>query len=107
MENYQIRDVAGLVQEIVPNSVVRYAEGAGPDTRCYQVDCGKIERTVPGYQPRWTVRDGIEELYNAYISHGLDYETFVGPRFLRIKEIKRLQEQGQVDGDLRWTSVVV
>jgi nucleoside-diphosphate-sugar epimerase len=106
-ENYQIREVADLVQSIVPNSAVRYAEGASPDTRCYQVDCGKLERTIPGYQPRWTVRDGIEELYNAYISHGLDYETFTGPKFLRIKEIRRLQECGQVDSELRWTAVAV
>jgi nucleoside-diphosphate-sugar epimerase len=105
-ENYQIRQVADMVQEIVPNSVVRYAEGGCPDARCYQVDCGKLESTVPGYRPRWTVRDGIVELYNAYLSHGLDYDTFMGPGFLRLKEIKRLQECGQLDSELRWSPVV-
>src|SRR5436189_5490311 len=38
-ENFQIREVADLVEEVVPGSVVEYAEGGGPDLRCYRVDC--------------------------------------------------------------------
>ena len=43
-ENYRIRDVARIVSEVVPDSVVTYAEGGGPDQRCYRVDCSKIAR---------------------------------------------------------------
>jgi nucleoside-diphosphate-sugar epimerase len=38
-ENYRIREVAELVREVVPGSEVTFAEGAGPDLRCYRVDC--------------------------------------------------------------------
>jgi nucleoside-diphosphate-sugar epimerase len=38
-ENYRISEVGSIVEEVVPGSRVRYAEGAGPDTRCYRVDC--------------------------------------------------------------------
>jgi nucleoside-diphosphate-sugar epimerase len=34
-QNFQIRDAANLVQECVPGCSVRYADGAGPDARCY------------------------------------------------------------------------
>lgn len=101
-ENFQICEVADLVQEIVPNSDIRYAEDGGPDPRCYRVNCGKLEQTVPGYRPRWTLRDGIAQLYDAYLAYGLDYERFTGPHFLRIKSIKQFQEDGWVDQDLRW-----
>ena len=46
-ENYQIRDVASMVEEIVPGSRVKYAEGGGPDLRCYRVNCDKIAHTLP------------------------------------------------------------
>src|SRR6185503_9061078 len=34
-ENYQIRQIADMVREIVPGSRVTYAEDGGPDPRCY------------------------------------------------------------------------
>ena len=103
-ENYQIRDVAEIVQETVPGSVVRLAKQAGPDARCYQVDCSKLEQTLPEYQPCWTVRLGAEELYETYKSCGLAQEDFLGPAFLRILQIKTLQDEGRLDADLRWTT---
>src|SRR5437667_7908293 len=70
-ENYRIREVAEIVRQVVPGSVVKYAEGGGPDTRCYRVDCGKIARALPEFQPQWTVQRGVEQLYAAYRRHGL------------------------------------
>ena len=58
-ENFQIRELADLVEEIVPDSVVEYAPGGGPDLRCYRVDCSKIEQTLPGFEPQWTARRGV------------------------------------------------
>ena len=101
-ENYRIREVAQIVREVVPASVVKYAEGGGPDLRCYRVDCGKIARTLPEFKPQWTVRRGVEQLYTAYRRYGLTEEEFLGTRYLRIKRIKELQSQGQLDGSLRW-----
>jgi nucleoside-diphosphate-sugar epimerase len=49
-ENYQIRGVAAMAEEIVPGSRVKYAEGGGPDLRCYRVNCDKIARTLSEFQ---------------------------------------------------------
>ncbi|MGH7277247.1 MAG: NAD-dependent epimerase/dehydratase family protein, partial [Candidatus Rokuibacteriota bacterium] len=70
-ENYQVRDVARLVETIVPGSTVRYADGGGPDPRCYRVDCDKLARTLPEFAPQWTVRRGIEELAGGYKDSGM------------------------------------
>jgi nucleoside-diphosphate-sugar epimerase len=101
-ENYRIREVADMVREVVPGSTITYAEGGGPDPRCYRVDCSKIARTLPEFQPQWTVRRGVEQLYEAYVRHGLSAFEFMGTKYLRIKRIKQLQSEGQVDGSLRW-----
>jgi len=100
-ENYRIRDVGAIVEQVVPNSKVTYAPGASPDTRNYRVDFSKIERLVPGFRPTWTVKQGVEELLDAYRRTGLTKESFLGPRFYRIQTVKGRQAAGELDGDLR------
>lgn len=100
-ENYRIRDVGSIVEEVVPNSRVTYAPGASPDTRNYRVDFSKIERRVPGFAPKWTVRQGVEELLAAYRRTGLTRETFLGPRFYRIRTVKNRLESRELDRELR------
>jgi nucleoside-diphosphate-sugar epimerase len=102
-ENYQVRDVVGMVAAALPGTRVRYADGAGPDLRCYQVNCSKIETLIPEYKPRWTVRAGVEELRDAYMKNGTTEQDFLGPKYLRIGTIKLLQREGRLDADLRWT----
>jgi nucleoside-diphosphate-sugar epimerase len=102
-ENYRVRDLAELVRQVVPRSTVEYAEGGGPDPRCYRVDCSKIERTLPAFRPQWTVRRGMEQLHEAFERYGLTREAFLGDRYLRIKQILRLQGEGRLDSTLRWS----
>ena len=101
-ENHRIRELAGMVEEVVPNSKVTYASDASPDKRNYLVDCSKIARVLPAFQPQWTARRGIEELYEAYKEHGLTVEEFTGMRYSRIDHIKSLQIGGKISPELRW-----
>jgi nucleoside-diphosphate-sugar epimerase len=101
-DNYQIRQIADMVQEVVPGSRVDYAEDGGPDKRCYRVNFDKINRELPQYKPRWTVRSGIEELHRAYKAVDLKISDLEGSRYLRIKHVKHLQETGRLDESLRW-----
>ena len=64
-ENYQIRDLAEIVNEIVPGCRIEYAKDGGPDTRCYRVDFSKFANVFPDFKPHWTARKGAEELYEA------------------------------------------
>ena len=64
-ENYQIRDLAQIVNETVPNCTVEYAKDGSPDTRCYRVDFSKINRVLPDFKPQWTARKGAKEIYDA------------------------------------------
>jgi nucleoside-diphosphate-sugar epimerase len=101
-ENYRIRDIAEIVEEVVPGARAAFAEGGGPDKRSYQVDCSKIARVLPEFETRWTVRSGVEELYEAYARNGLTFEEFTGSRYLRIKRVQELQDAGRLDDELRW-----
>jgi nucleoside-diphosphate-sugar epimerase len=104
-ENYQIREIADIVEEVVPGCKVEYAPDAGPDKRCYRVDCNKIARVLRDFKPQWTARRGIEQLYDEYKRVGLTLEEFEGPKFKRIAHVKELIGEGRLNEDLRWKKV--
>jgi nucleoside-diphosphate-sugar epimerase len=101
-ENYQVRDLAEMVRETVPGCNVKYAANASPDNRCYRVNCDKLAATIPGAGPRWTLRDGIKQLYSAYQAYHLTSADFLGARYQRIKTIQLLQSGGRLNSELRW-----
>jgi nucleoside-diphosphate-sugar epimerase len=100
-ENYRIRDVAEIVKEVVPGCEVEYAPDASPDTRNYRVDFSKANEQLPGFNPTWTVRDGVEELYRAYTAAELTPDEWNGWKYYRLRAVKRLQDQGRIDDELR------
>jgi len=103
-ENYQMREIADIVKDVVPGSEIEYAPDAGPDKRCYRVDCNKIARVLKDFKPQWTARLGIEQLYWAYKKTGLTLEEFEGPKYKRIAHVKMLIDEQKLDRNLRWTS---
>jgi nucleoside-diphosphate-sugar epimerase len=103
-ENYQIRDVAAMVEEVVPGCSVRYLEGGGPDPRCYRVNCDKLSAHVPGFRTAWTVRRGVEELYACFARAGLTPEMFSS--YERLRHIRELMGRGEVDLTLRRAALV-
>jgi len=101
-ENYQIREIAAIVEDVVPGSKVSFADDAGPDKRCYRVDCNKIASVLHEFKPQWTARRGIEDLYNTYKKVGLELQEFEGPRLMRIAHVRELIESGRLNADLIW-----
>lgn len=100
-ENYQIREIAEIVRDVVPGSTVGFADGAAPDKRNYRVDCNYIARKLRSFKPQWTCRRGVEQLYDAYASTGLSLQEFEGEKFMRIAHIKKLIRDGELDENLR------
>ena len=100
-DNVQVRDIAEMVRDAVPGSGLSFAAGAGPDLRNYRVDFSKLTDTFPGLSLRWSVREGIEELVEAYAKHGLSYDDFTSSRFVRLRRIRELLSAGLLDDMLR------
>jgi nucleoside-diphosphate-sugar epimerase len=100
-DNVQVKDIADLVRDAVPGSTVTLAEDAGPDLRNYRVDFSKLAATFPDLNLRWRVRDGVDELAEAYAKHGLTYDDFTSARFVRLGRIRELLAEGLIDEMLR------
>jgi len=99
-ENYQIRDLALIVAETVPDCAVQLAEGASPDLRDYRVDGAKAAERL-GFTASWTARLGAAELYQAFRWTGLTLDELEGPRFQRVAQLRQLTDRGLLDDSLR------
>ena len=101
-ENYRIRDVARLVEEAVEGSRIVFSDTAFNDLRNYRVDCGKLAATLPDARPQWTVHRGIDQLVEAFGRYGLTVDELEGSRYMRIRRVLELVDEGRIDDDLRW-----
>jgi nucleoside-diphosphate-sugar epimerase len=103
-ENYRVSEIAEIVAETVPGCRVEYAADGGPDKRCYRINCDKLRRVLPSYQPEWTARKGAQELIEAYRAAGLTFEDIENGRYVRINHIQRLVKSGKLDASMRWAN---
>ena len=98
-ENYRVSELADIVHETFPACEIAYAEDAGPDPRSYRVDFSKLAKTLPDAAPKWTARDGAQELHDAFRSVGLTSSGF--DLYTRLSRLKTLV----ADGSLAMSSV--
>jgi nucleoside-diphosphate-sugar epimerase len=100
-ENYQVKDIAQFVKEIMPDCDIEYAGKGGPDPRNYRVNFDKLANAVD-FQPKWNARQGAKQLYLAYQEAALTEQQFQGRQFNRLAQLKFLLESGRLDNTLRW-----
>jgi len=100
-DNYRVRDLAQMVQAEVKGCQIHYAPGGAPDARCYRVNCDFARHRLPGYQPTWDVPRGIADLRHRLQSARFSTEDMTSHRFVRLKGIRQLQDQGILGTDLR------
>lgn len=101
-ENFQIRTIAEVVADVVPDCSVEFQGEPSADTRCYMVNCDKLSNTLPDGAPQWTLQRSAEQIYQAVVDSPVSPEEFEGPRFQRIAHIQRLISDGVLDGALRF-----
>lgn len=102
-ENFQVRTVAQMVADAVPGSEISIAEGGGADKRDYKVDFTRIATELPEFQPKFTVKTGIEQMVADFAAADLDIETLFSDRFIRLKRLDAHQSAGRLDETVRWT----
>ncbi|GAB3145639.1 NAD-dependent epimerase/dehydratase family protein [Microbispora hainanensis] len=98
--NLTVAEIAAEVVEAVPGARLVITGEAGADPRSYRVDFSRIRAALPGYEARWSVKDGAVELVDAYREHGLTKEDFER-RFTRLARLSDRREAGAVDSSLR------
>ncbi len=102
-ENYQISEIAQIVNETVPGCEIVITSEAGPDPRSYRVDFTKIDERLPTFKAAWDLRRGARQLHDNYRRHGMPAEQY-SKVFKRLPWITRMLAEGQLDDTLRWVA---
>jgi nucleoside-diphosphate-sugar epimerase len=87
-ENYRVRDIAAIVQRLVPGTGIVYTGEVGKDPRDYRVDFGRLASLLPGFRLEYTLAAGMEELLSRYRAHGFSAGDFDGDRFVRLRTLR-------------------
>src|SRR5262249_17269509 len=88
-ENYQVRDVGDIVQNLVPRARITYTGEVGNDPRNYRVRFDKLNRLLPDFRLEYSLASGLAELHRRMLQHGFSKQDFEGDRFVRLRTLKK------------------
>jgi len=100
-QNYLVRELAEIVAAVT-GCAIEIAEGSSADERSYRVDFSKLARTFPDLKLDWDAERGARELADAYQAAALTRADFEGDRYVRIRRLLSLRDEGKLDAELRW-----
>ena len=100
--NYQVRDLAEAVAELIPGVDVSINKDAPADKRSYQVDFGLYEKLAPDHQPQMTLKTAIEDLAERLELMKFNDGDFRNSQLIRLKVIAGHCEQGRLNSQLEW-----
>jgi len=101
-ENYRVRELAQIVAAEFPGCEVTVGSAVG-DNRSYRVSFDRIHRELPGFQCRYTARDGARQLRALFERIQMPAETYQFRAFTRLKQLKYLQATRQIDAEFFWS----
>ena len=100
-ENYRVRELAQIVAGEFPGCDLTVGAKSG-DNRSYRVKFDRIHAELPGYECRYTAKDGARQLRELFDRIQMSPETYQYRAFTRLKQLKYLQATNQIDADFRW-----
>lgn len=101
--NYQIKDLANAVAEIIPGVQVNINKHAQPDKRSYKVNFDLFSSLAPDYQPQYDLATVVKELKTGLDAMNFSDKLFRSSRFMRLRVLEHLKDKGLLKDDLRWT----
>mgnify|MGYP003575084708 FL=1 len=100
--NYQVKELAEVVTEIIPGTKVTLNEAAPPDKRSYRVNFDLYRSLAPNHQPIYTLRKAIEELRDGLMAMNFKDGEFRNSSLMRLKVLTELQETEAINEQLEW-----
>ena len=87
-ENYQVRDIADRVKELIPSAKITYTGEVGADPRNYRVKFDLLNKLLPDFKLQYNLSTGMEELHRKLVDHGFSSKDWTGDQFVRLRTLK-------------------
>jgi nucleoside-diphosphate-sugar epimerase len=105
--NYQVKDLAETVAEVIPGVSVSINKDAQPDKRSYRVDFGLFKKLAPNHQPQVDLTSSIKDLKTGLETIGFDDGDFRNSSLMRLKVLTHLIDRGILNTNLQWTNSAI
>lgn len=105
--NYQVRDLAKAVAEIVPGTRVSINTEAPPDNRSYQVDFSLFRELAPRHVPQVDLAASIAALCEGLTEIGFADTDFRNSQFMRLQVLEEHIKDRRLNTSLGWVPAIV
>jgi nucleoside-diphosphate-sugar epimerase len=103
--NYQVRDLAKAVAEVVPDVNISINKDAMPDKRSYRVNFDRFKRLAPDHQPEVDLITSIKELKDGLEEMEFNDADFRDSQYMRLKVLTDLRRKGYLSENLEWQKI--
>ena len=100
--NYQVKDLADAVANLVPNVEISINKDAQPDKRSYRVNFDKFFKLAQGFLPMVDLQSAVKDLRDGLMAMQFRDQEFRTGELIRLVTLKRLRESGQLTDDFVW-----
>lgn len=100
--NYQVKELAEAVAEVVAGCKVSVNIDALPDKRSYKVNFDLFKKLAPNHQAVYSLKPTIETLYLGLKEIGFNDPNFRQSNLIRLNVIDQLKQNNYLNKDLYW-----
>lgn len=100
--NYQVKDLAEAVAQVIPGVDISINKDAQPDKRSYRVSFELFRKLAPDFQPVVNLTTTIEELRDGLKSLKFRKKNFRESNFIRLYVLRSLRKKGLLNEYLEW-----
>uniref|UniRef100_UPI00117D1A8C SDR family oxidoreductase n=1 Tax=Nitrospira cf. moscoviensis SBR1015 TaxID=96242 RepID=UPI00117D1A8C len=100
--NYQVKDLATAVTQLVPDVEVSINRDAQPDKRSYRVNFDKFSKLAQGFLPAVDLQGAVKDLRDGLMAMGFRDPDFRKGELIRLVTLRRLREEGHLTDQLAW-----
>lgn len=102
--NYQVKNLALAVENVIPDVEISINKNAQPDKRSYRVNFDLFKRLAPDHQPKVDLLSSIRELKDGLEEMGFNDPDFRNSKYMRLKTLTDLRNRGHLSENLEWRS---
>jgi len=100
--NYQVRELAQAVADLIPGVSYSINKDAQPDKRSYRVNFALFKRLAPNHQPHYNLETTIRELGQGLETMKFCDADFRNSSFMRLNILRDHINNKRLNSDLEW-----
>ena len=102
--NFTIKDIAQMVSNTIPGTVININPAAQVDKRSYKVDFSLYQTLSGNISPRMSMADTILILKYLILESGFKDQNYRDSLFIRLHALRSSVEKGLLDQKLQWNN---